>query len=72
MMKKNINFCGIFAIMFVAAIIFSVSSCSEDDQHLLSLLEKAETYLPEKPDSAEMCFHLQLKIVNNFYSAQLI
>ena len=33
MMKKNINFCGIFAIMFVAAIIFSVSSCSQDDDY---------------------------------------
>ena len=43
------------AILLLPAMLLLLASCSEDDQHVLSLLEKAETYLPEKPDSAEMC-----------------
>ena len=42
-------------VFLLPMILLLMASCSEDDQHVLSLLEKAETYLPEKPDSAEMC-----------------
>ena len=46
-MKKKFNLCGIFATMFVAAIIFSVSSCSQDDDYyesdMYTMAEPLET-----------------------------
>ena len=40
------------AILLLPAMLLLLASCSEDDQHVLSLLEKAETVMEEYPDSA--------------------
>ena len=46
-MRKKFDFCGIFATMFVAATIFTVSSCSQDDDYyesdMYTMAEPLET-----------------------------
>ena len=51
LVKKKFNFCGIFSTMFVAATIFSVSSCSQDDDYyesdMYTMAEPLETRAAE-------------------------
>ena len=50
-MRTKINFCGIFAIAFIAATIILISSCSQDDDFYESdkytMAEELETRTPE-------------------------
>ena len=48
-MKKSL-YIPVKPILLLALLL--LASCSEDDQHVLSLLEKAETVMEEYPDSA--------------------
>ena len=57
LVKKNFNLCGIFATMFVAATIFTVSSCSQDDDYyesdMYTMAEPSETRAAE-PGGGEL------------------
>ena len=50
-MKKKFNLCGIFSTMFVAATIFTISSCSQDDDYyesdMYTMAEPLETRAAE-------------------------
>ena len=48
-MKKSL-YIPVKTILLLALLL--LASCNEDDQHVLSLLEKAETVMEEYPDSA--------------------
>ena len=50
-MKKSL-YIPFKAILLLPAMLLLLASCNEDDQHVLSLLEKAETVMEEYPDSA--------------------